>query len=184
MLTVAHRINTLEQLEDTPSSLGIEFDVREGKDGCVVTHDPWTHGVPLELFLQHCHHAFYIVNIKSEGIEFEVLKCLREYGIEDFFLLDCSFPMIIKLSRQGESRMAVRLSEYEQLPSVKNLVKWVWIDVFTTLPVTPHDCEYLHSLGYKLCLVSSELQGHTMDTSSIYPFVDMVCTKRYRSAGI
>jgi hypothetical protein len=184
MQLIAHRINTIEQLKSVPSSLGIEFDVREGSEGCVVAHDPWTKGVPLETFLQHCKHAFYIVNIKCEGIEFRVLELLQSFHIDNFFLLDCSFPMIVKLRRSGESRLAVRLSEYEGLPNIGMSIEWIWIDVFTKLPVSPSDCEFLHSLGYKLCLVSSELQGHTLDTSPLHPYVDALCTKRYLSEGM
>lgn len=184
MQIVAHRINTLEQLNSVPSDIGIEFDVREGVNGCIVTHDPWTEGVPLDIFLKKCHHAFYIVNIKCEGIEPTVLSLLKANSIENFFLLDCSFPMIIKLIRQGESRIAVRLSEYEHLPVIRGMVKWIWIDVFSKLPITSDECNRLHSLGFKLCLVSSELQGHSLDTTAIYPYIDMLCTKRYRSAGM
>ena len=181
MLKVAHRINTLQELELVPSSIGIEFDVREGQSGCIVTHDPWTESVPLDIFLHHCHHAFYIVNIKCEGIEPTVLALLNAHSITNFFLLDCSFPMIRKLIQQGESRIAVRLSEYEHLPVIRGFVQWIWIDVFSKLPVTANECKRLHSLGFKLCLVSSELQGHSLDTSEIHPYVDMLCTKRYRS---
>lgn len=189
MLVVAHRINTIDQLRQVPFHYGIEFDVREGPDGVVVTHDPWTSSVPLDVFLDNYYHAFAIVNIKSEGIEREVLRMLHSYGICDFFLLDCSFPMLIRLSRHGEYRTAVRLSEYESIETVKSLrgkVNWVWIDTFTKLPVTAGDCLKLQSWGFDLCLVSPELQGYEADYSHIFPYVDMICTKhylRYNSAG-
>jgi len=108
---VTHRVNTLSALKEVPSHLGIEFDVRESPIGPLVTHDPWTTGVPLREFLEACDHAFYIVNIKCEGIEFEVLDLLETYDIQNFFLLDCSFPMLVKLARRGERRLAVRVSD-------------------------------------------------------------------------
>lgn len=181
---VAHRINTLEQLQATPSEYGIEFDVRESERGVVVTHDPWTPGVALHEFLSHCNHAFYIVNIKCEGIEETVLKLLWSYHIEKFFLLDCSFPMIVRLVRSGEPRVAIRLSEYESIYTVLRMsewVTWVWIDVFSRVPVTPEDCRILHDAGFKLCLVSPELQGRPGDIADykrqIGHCMDMVCTK-------
>lgn len=181
MQIVAHRINTIEQLQTTPSEYGIEFDVRESINGIIVTHDPWSPGIPLDVFLSHCHHAFYIVNVKCEGIEYEILRLLKDFCIENFFLLDCSFPMIVKLMRIGENRTAVRLSEYEHFINA-DWVKWIWIDVFTKLPLTRDECQSLRSRGFKLCLVSPELQGRPDDIlqykTEIGDCIDMVCTKR------
>jgi hypothetical protein len=184
MQVVRHRVNTIEQLQDTPSHYGIEFDVREGPNGIVVTHDPWTSSVDFRTFLEHCHHAFYIVNVKCEGIEPAILEILRSFQIENFFLLDCSFPMIVKLGRLGERRVAVRLSEYESIETVfalANVVQWVWVDVFHRIPVTPEDCQRLRALGFRLCFVSPELQGRPQDIAEykecIGHWMDMVCTK-------
>lgn len=184
MIIVAHRVNTLEALERVPAEYGIEFDVREGVDGPCVTHDPWTPSVALDTFLAHCRHSFYIVNIKCEGIEPRVLEMLKSHSIESFFLLDCSIPMIVRLSRQGERRFAVRLSEYESIETVMSFsrkVNWVWVDVFTRVPVTPSECQRLKDAGFGLCLVSPELQGRPealVETAAeIGASMDMVCTK-------
>lgn len=185
MIVCAHRINTIEELEKVESKYGIEFDVREGPhNGIVVTHDPWTQGPNLDEFLRHCHHAFYIVNIKCEGIEPVVLDLLHRNGIQNFFLLDCSFPMIHKLATMGENRLAIRISEYEGLDTAYQMqgrVQWVWIDVFTSLPIDVERCSNLRRMGYKLCLVSPELQRQPqkLDTykDSIGYYIDMVCTK-------
>lgn len=177
-------MNTLTALKEVPSHLGIEFDVRESPEGPLVTHDPWTKGVLLDAFLSQCDHAFYIVNIKSEGIEFEVLDLLKTYGIENFFLLDCSFPMMVRLAKQGETRLAVRVSEYESIGtaySLAGMVQWVWVDVFSRIPVKPMDCLGLKVAGFKLCFVSPELQGRPEDIlpyrEAIGDCMDMVCTK-------
>lgn len=177
-------MNTLSALKEVPSQLGIEFDVRESPQGPIVTHDPQTDGVLLSTFLPHCHHAFYIVNIKSEGIEYEVLDLLRLHDIQHFFLLDCSFPMIVRLAKQGEKRLAVRVSEFESVDTALSLagkVDWVWVDVFSKIPIGPDDCQTLKQRGFKLCLVSPELQGRPEDIESyrdsIASYVDMVCTK-------
>ena len=184
MQIVTHRVNTLTALKGVPSHLGIEFDVRESPEGPLVTHDPWTTGVLLQEFLKHCDHAFYIVNIKSEGIEGEVLDLLDTYAIQDFFLLDCSFPMLVRLAKKGERRLAVRVSEYESIETALSLagkVQWVWVDCFSRIPVTPSECHALRASGFKLCLVSPELQGRSMDLDAyraeIGAEMDMVCTK-------
>jgi hypothetical protein len=174
----------LSGLSRVPSHFGVEFDVRESPIGPIVTHDPWTEGVPLREFLEYCNHSFYIVNIKSEGIEAEVLALLDVHHIENFFLLDCSFPMLVRLSRQGERRLAVRVSEFESIQTALAMagkVDWVWIDVFSRIPVTPAQCQTLRNAGFKLCLVSPELQGRPEDVaayrSRIGGEMDMVCTK-------
>ena len=177
-------MNTLSELKTVPSHLGIEFDVRESPEGPLVTHDPWTNGVRLREFLAECNHAFYIVNIKSEGIEFDVLDLLKMHDIESFFLLDCSFPMIVRLARQGERRLAIRVSEYESIGTayaMAGVVDWIWVDVFTRIPVSPKDCLALKGAGFKLCFVSPELQGRPEDLApyrrAIGDCMDMVCTK-------
>ena len=159
---IAHRINWLDEkvaAEVFAVADGIEFDVRD--DG--VGHDPWTPVQPLAEFLHWCPpEKFYIVNIKCEGIEERTIEALEERGIRHFFLLDCGVPSIIRLSRKGERRLAVRYSEYESLETVLLLadaVQWVWIDVFTSLPLTAETAATLRAAGLHLCLVSPELQG-------------------------
>jgi hypothetical protein len=179
MIVCKHRVNTLDP---TDSSLGIEFDVREGPGGTIlVTHDPWTSGPELATFLAAHRHTFYIVNIKCEGIEYEVLRLLKDANIENFFLLDCSFPMIHKLSLKGETRVALRFSEYEEFRRMQGRAQWVWVDVFSRIPLGPKDCDELHALGYKLCLVSPELQQQPEKLETykqvLEGHLDMVCTK-------
>jgi len=179
MIVCKHRVNTLEPGD---SSLGIEFDVREGPGGTIiVTHDPWTSGPELATFLAAHQHTFYIVNIKCEGIEYEVLRLLKDANIENFFLLDCSFPMIHKLSLKGETRLALRFSEYEEFRRMQGRAQWVWVDVFSRIPLGAKDCDELHALGYKLCLVSPELQQQPEKLETykqvLEGHLDMVCTK-------
>ena len=185
MIVCAHRVNTIEELHAVQSRYGIEFDVREGPcKKLIVTHDPWTIGPTLDEFLQHCRHAFYIVNIKCEGIEHVVLEQLYIHRIQNFFLLDCSFPMIHKLATMGENRLAVRISEYEDMNTAKRMkgrVEWIWMDAFQHLLYDDKYCEELHKLGYKICLVSPELQRqpHKLQQykEQVGKHIDMVCTK-------
>ena len=63
---------------------------------------------------------------------------MQKYKIKDFFVLDQSFPFLIKTINQGESRVSVRLSEYESINTLLNLsekVDWVWVDYFTKFPL-------------------------------------------------
>lgn len=178
-IIIRHRINTLEELHNTPIEYGIEFDIREGPQGIVVTHDPWTQGVPFDTFISSAKHAFYIVNVKSEGIEYETLRILKTNGIENFFLLDCSFPMIVRLSKHGERRIAVRVSEYESVQTaicMKQHVDWIWLDNFEKLPSIDR-CMELRNAGFQICLVSPELQCRRDSPIYLRNCIDAVCTK-------
>ena len=186
-MIIAHRINTLKELNDIPVTMPIEFDVRDSNGICIVQHDPFKNGVELNIFLDLCKERFLIVNIKSEGIEEFVFKMLHERNIQNFFMLDCTIPVLYKYISRGENRFAIRLSEVESIESVllwKDKIKWVWVDCFSKNILTKYLEEQLHSAGFKLCIVSPELQGREQDIS-IYSNqfntsqikIDAVCTK-------
>ena len=186
---VSHRINTVAELIATPHELGIEVDLRDVGDQIVLAHDPFVGGELFADFLRAYRHAFIILNVKSERVEFRVLELLRQHGVEDYFFLDCSFPMVITLARQGETRIALRYSEYESLESIRLMqdrISWVWVDCFSRMPLSRADFDEIKRMGLKVCLVSPELQGqadkideHISDLRSRNIQPDMVCSKIY-----
>jgi len=190
---IAHRVNHLNEIiaADVFSTAdGIEFDIRDTGGEIIVQHDPFLDGQLFTEFLKFCpSNKFYIVNIKSEGIEQRAIADLKAQGITQFFLLDCSIPMMIKLGKMGERRLAVRFSEYESLSTVEAMapfVTWVWVDVFTQMPLTSFLETSIRNLGLKVCLVSPELQGQQeklMDYKLLLAkrgvSIDAVCSKLY-----
>jgi hypothetical protein len=186
-MLIAHRINTVDDLYAVPTYYGIEVDLRDSGPNIILSHDPFSSGEKFNDFLMHFHHAFIILNIKSERIEWRVLELLNQHGIKNYFFLDCSFPMIVALSRMGETHIALRYSEYEGLDTIRLMqknVQWVWVDCFTKTPLTPENALEIATLGLKVCLVSPELQGRYNDVSAhieyyqlhnIHPH--MVCSK-------
>jgi hypothetical protein len=159
---IAHRVNYMD--EEISSKIfsyvdGIEFDVRDNG----VCHDPWKPAQLLDEFIKWCPpDKFYIVNIKCEGIEENIIEILDKNGIHNFFLLDCTIPSIIRLTQKGEKRIAIRYSEYESFDNIILLadrINWVWIDVFSKLPISTDIINKIHSYNLKICLVSPELQG-------------------------
>jgi hypothetical protein len=190
MFYCCHRINTVEELKTIPVAYGIELDLRDNTQGDVyMAHEPFVSGELFDDFLQHYHHAFIILNIKSERIEYRVLELLRKYGVSDYFFLDSSFPMIYKLSCEGHRNSAIRFSEYECIDTVlamKNLVKWVWVDCFSKNPLTKEIYQILKTAGFRLCFVSPELQNQPEKIDEYKTYfhanqieLDMVCTKVY-----
>ena len=165
MLIVHHRRNTLDLLAKTPISWGVEIDIRSYGDSIVVHHEPFVDAVRLEDWLKEYRHRLLILNIKEEGLEGRILQLMNEYGINRFFFLDQSFPFLIKTAKSGESRCAVRVSEYESIEtalSLRGMVDWVWIDIFTAFPLSLADYTSLKNSSFKTCLVSPELQGQSV----------------------
>ena len=144
-------------------------------------------GESLENFISNYNHKTLILNIKSERIEYDALKVLDKYKIDDYFFLDSSFPMLIELSNNGITNIAARISEYESIESislVSNRVSWIWLDSFNGFYLTKNDATQIKKLNLKTCLVSPELQGrqeeiesYSSQLKSIGLDVDAICTK-------
>ena len=185
MLKIRHRVNTIRELKATPFHLGVELDLRNEGPHLMVQHDPFKPGERFSFWLKHFQHAFLIVNIKSEGLEEPALALLKKCGIKNYFLLDLSFPALVRLVRKGEDRIAVRFSEYEPLESclaLKGKVRWAWIDCFTQLPLNDKNYPILKK-HFKLCLVSPELEHHSKGTIALFRKkvsryeIDALCTR-------
>lgn len=187
---IAHRINSVEELRQLDRSCGVEVDLRDDLEGRIyISHNPFEPGEDFENYLKEYHHGTMILNIKSERIEHKVLELLNKYKIDQYFFLDSSFPMIKLLTDMGENKMALRFSELEGLDTIRNMrgkVSWVWVDCFTKLSITSENYNELKTLGYKLCLVSPELEGqpeklgeykNQLEKDGI--IMDAICTKVY-----
>ncbi|RDZ26740.1 phosphatidylinositol-specific phospholipase C/glycerophosphodiester phosphodiesterase family protein [Lysobacter silvisoli] len=164
MIIVRHRRNTREQLRETSTDYGIELDIRSRGDALIVHHDPFAEGERLEDWLRDYRHRLLILNVKEEGLEDRLIALMRAYGIEDWFFLDQSFPFLVRTANRGEPRCAVRVSEFESIDTALALagrVRWVWVDCFTRFPLDRDQADRLHAAGFRLCLVSPELQGRT-----------------------
>ena len=187
---IAHRVNTVKELRKIPGEYGVELDLRDSLDGRIyIQHNPFEGGEDFEDYLKEYHHGTMILNIKSERIEFRVLELLLRYDVESYFFLDSSFPMIYLLSRQGEKKTALRVSELEGMDTARNMAgkaEWIWVDCFTKIPIGKREFDELHSLGYQLCFVSPELEGREQDIEKYKKYLedndmemDAVCTKAY-----
>ena len=99
-------------------------------------------------------------------------------------------PFLVKWSKIGEHHCAVRVSEFESIETALTLagkVDWVWVDCFTKFPLIQEDAVRLKNAGFKLCLVSPELQGRNaeIEIPALVSLLrarniesDAVCTKR------
>lgn len=190
MKIIAHRRNTIAELAASPVKYGVEVDIRSWNDRLVIHHDPFVEGESFEAWIAAYRHGTLILNVKEEGLEAKLIDMMRAHGIDDYFFLDQSFPFLVKWAKAGERRCAVRVSEFESVETALTLagkIDWVWVDCFSHFPLTGTQAEKLKAGGFRLCLVSPELQGR--DPESEIPAlaallaergirVDAVCTKR------
>lgn len=190
MRFIAHRVNKTEELDKLSVEYGAELDLRDGLNGRIyIQHNPFEPGEDFEDYIKHYHHGTMILNIKSERIELKILDLLEKYKIKDYFFLDSSFPMIFLLSEKGEHNIALRLSEYEGMDTIRHMagrVNWIWVDCFTKIPIGKNELEELKSMGYKTCFVSPELQGRDKEIEEYKNYLrsqgmqfDAICTKSY-----
>jgi hypothetical protein len=185
---IAHRVNTLRELTVIDQSFGVELDLRDNKDNLYISHDPFSVGDDFEEYVRHYNHGTMIINIKSERIEYKILEIINKCTF-NYFFLDSSFPMIKLLAEQGEKKIALRYSEFEGLDTLiamSGKVDWVWVDCFTKFPMNKINYNKIRELGYKICIVSPELQGQDerieeygeyMLYNKIIP--DAICSKVY-----
>ena len=189
MEIILHRRNTITELKSTPSDYGVEIDIRSDGKELILHHDPFSHGVYFKDWIQHYKNGTLILNVKEEGLEPKLIEIMQDSGIFDYFFLDQSFPFLIKYSDHEHSRSAVRVSEYESIDTALRLadrVDWVWLDCFNKFPVSIEEYKALTEVGYRICVVSPELQGRDPrpEVEEILSFTkknkitfDAVCTK-------
>ena len=186
MEIIKHRINTISELHEVPEKYGIEVDIRDENSRLILQHDPYKSGDSFDEYLQYYKHGTIILNVKSEGVELDILHYLKKYKINKYFFLDSSFPMINRLIELGEKNVALRFSEFEPIESLivlKNKVRWVWADYFQKSPLDAANYQLLKKMGYKICIVSPELQSHgLMQRKKLKSIIknyniDAVCTK-------
>lgn len=184
---IRHRVNLLSDLNQLPEGMGAEIDLRSFGEQIILNHEPFMPGALFGDFLDGWvkkERGVLILNPKEDGLESQILSLLQQFDVSNFFFLDLTLPTIVRLAvKQGISKIAVRVSEYEPIEGVLKLegkVEWVWVDSFSGEPTDPILLETLKG-KFKTCLVSPELQGFSPDLipkfRSLIPNISAVCTK-------
>lgn len=161
---IIHRINKITELKMIPARYGCEIDIRANGSKLVLNHEPYLKGDLLSDYLDAYNNGTLVLNIKESGIENDVLKMVRNYKINSYFLLDVEFPYLYNQTRKGERSIAIRFSEDEPIELVSNYldkVDWVWIDTNTTLPLGKENISILSE--FKTCLVCPERWNRPQD---------------------
>jgi hypothetical protein len=187
-----HRVNSKSALETVESTFGVEIDLRTKSHALILAHDAFTQGELFEDWLSAWRGQPLILNVKEDALEEKILEILNQHGVTDFFFLDQSYPSIRRVISMGITKVATRVSDYEDLATaLRSGSDWVWLDSFSG------SWEYLMEAttaiernGQKSCLVSPELQrldsGAELEELKTLIreselFIDAVCTKRPES---
>lgn len=187
-MIIVHRINKLCQLDELSSKYGLEFDVREGPNNSIkISHDLFEDGEDFENYINVIKSNFFVINVKSDGLEEVIIEKMEKHAIENYVFLDSSLPTIIRLTSKGFRKFMIRQSEFEpleQLLKFQGLCEWVWLDSFYSKPPSLETVKFIRNLGFDICLVSPELQqnesmlGTYLNAKIFGPnLIETICTK-------
>ena len=123
MIIIHHRINSVRDLKRVQDTNGIEVDVRYHENELILEHDPYEHhnkkNTSLkDLLVRWNNSGPIILNLKSEGIEDECIKIMEEYGINNWFFLDMSMPILVKYSDLAHKRIPRRFSSKQSCSKI------------------------------------------------------------------
>lgn len=164
MLKIIHRINTIKELKTIDSQYWIELDLRWYWKDIILNHEALEIWDNFEEYLKYYKHKFLILNIKESGIEDRVVELMKKFKINNYFLLDCEFPYIYKVTREWNRNIAIRYSEdepIEQAELYKDKVDYLFIDTNTKLPLNEENIKKID--WFKTCLVSPDRWGRPED---------------------
>ena len=160
MIIIRHRINSINDLLDTSSDYGVEIDLRSSGQELVLEHDPFRNGTKFSDWLKHYRHKYLIVNLKEDGLETKAINTLNDFGVQNFFFLDQSFPSLYKLSRIAPEYCSARVSDFEPvIPALSLKPGWLWFDSHSGgWEYLVDSFDAIKNIQIKTCLVSPELQ--------------------------
>lgn len=188
---IKHRVNQIEKLKEHQPQWGAEIDLRSNVNEpkkIHLAHDAWVKGDDFELWLNEFAarkiQGTLILNTKEDGLEERCLELMASKAIGNFFFLDTTIPTLVRLGQKHRNNFAVRYSSFENFElclSLKNHAAWAWVDCFNRQPVSVEEVLKLKQAGFKVCLVSPELQGGSeqdkTNFSDLIKISDAICTK-------
>ena len=183
-----HRVNQSSDLREIPSNFGVEIDIRTIGKEIILSHDPFFQGELFTDWLKSWKGQALILNVKEDSLETSILAILSKHQVSDYFFLDQSYPSIRKMIASGNSKLATRVSDFEDLETA--LISgsdWVWLDSFSgNWRFLQKAVQAIKENKQRVCLVSPEL--HRSDSNiellelqglikNLDTEIDAVCTK-------
>lgn len=196
MIYIEHRRNQIKDLQTVHVQNGCEIDIRSDlrQNGRMhVSHNPWETGedfdVWIKVFKERKIEGPLILNTKEDGLEPLLFQKMDEYGIQNYLFLDTALPTLVKYLIGGKGRhFMLRVSSYENYSTLKHFIgqiEWLWVDCFHQMPLPLEMIKTYSQMGFKLCLVSPELQAGNLQ-EAFHAFVPIaricssICTKHFK----
>lgn len=154
------------------NGFGIETDIRDQQSKLVISHDiPGDQNLIsladfFDMYREINHPGTLALNIKSDGLQDEVSRLVREYQINNYFCFDMSIPDMLGYTKKGLTVYS-RVSDIEPVACLSERCSGIWLDSFgddawiPTSEFVSTDIE-----GKVICVVSSEL--HKRDKSALW----------------
>jgi hypothetical protein len=143
-------------------SFGTETDLRDYMGKLVISHDiPGNDCVRADDFFsiynQYNNHPLTLaLNIKADGLQFQLQKLLEQHNIQNYFVFDMAVPDTLGYIKQG-IRYYTRQSEYELQPAFYEASAGIWLDAFHSVWFTNKEIEGHLNKKKQVAIVSPEL---------------------------
>lgn len=163
---------------------GTETDIRDCNGRLVISHDIPTSDkkyIELDEFF-NIYKSYNLdlplaLNIKSDGLQFELSRKIKEYGISNYFVFDMSVPDGL-LYLKNDLNVFARQSEYELYPSFYDDAKGVWLDEFNDHWINENILTKYSNDLKKVCIVSPELHKRSyMEEWADYKRISRILNK-------
>lgn len=156
--------NTIEAFERSFSfGFGTETDIREYKGELVISHDIakepcLTVKKFFEIYNNYDKSLPLALNIKADGLQEELLRLLKNYKIDNYFVFDMSVPDGLLYIKKGFCTFT-RHSEYEPIPPYYTEADGIWIDQFFENWISKETIKKHLDNNKQICIVSPELHN-------------------------
>jgi hypothetical protein len=143
------------------AGFGTETDVRDKLGELVISHDPPTMSSMSFLDFLVIYRSIneslpLALNIKADGLQPALKKCIDQGLLENYFLFDMSVPDALSYAN-ARLRFFTRQSEIERVPCLYETAAGVWMDMFFDDWIEEYDVQSHLKTGKQVCLVSPEL---------------------------
>lgn len=140
---------------------GTETDLRDLGGKLVISHDMALSGAMpadefFDIYRSSAKHLPLALNIKADGLHFELKNLLLNYEVENYFVFDMAVPDGLLYASQGLTTYT-RHSEFEPVPAYYELAQGVWLDEFQGHWITEAVIEHHLAAEKSVCIVSPEL---------------------------
>ncbi len=146
------------------NGFGIETDIRDFNSKLVISHDiPNSKSILLDDYFQICFeeknkNITHALNIKSDGLAYELNIIINKYQIENYFVFDMSIPDTISYIKL-KMNVFTRISDVETIPIFYNETCGIWHDSFYQNHIDLDNITKALNEGKKVCVVSPELHS-------------------------